>query len=327
MRRMKILSWCSTTLLVLMLVLAACGDDDAETPTSASSAGAAETQVAEAVAATLTAQPAATLAPTTVPQVTRTPAPTSTRQPTSAPTATVEPTVTSTVAPTPQPTVTSTATPTPTLTPTDVPAPAPPPLGERVDVSPLSEWAPIDEDRYTGFAGDEGSYHLRITEPCSGVYVCGVTTEALEDVGRVDLSVEVDVRLVTATSLSSSSCVALGYEDADGHFSEFWLCMMADGKTFAAYADGNVSTGTDTSPTFLLPPAVHAGTNPASEWNRLQIIVDGDQTWFIANGVVLHREDMVASASEIPTIGIHIGNTGDPPVEFEFRGLAVHLVN
>jgi hypothetical protein len=191
----------------------------------------------------------------------------------------------------------------------------------------MSEWATIDEDRYTGFVGDEGSYHLRITEPCSGVYVCGVTREPLEDAGRVDLSAEVDVRLVTATSLSSSSCIALGYEDADGRFSEFWLCMMADGKTFAAYADGNVATGTDMSPTFLLSPAARAGTNLVTDWNRLQIIIDGDRVWFIVNDVVLHREEMVAGASEVPTVGIHIGNTGDPPVEFEFRELAVHLVN
>ncbi len=333
MKRTKTLAWCSTMLLVLTLVLAACGDDDAETPTSTSSAGAVDTQVAGAVAATLTAQPAATLAPTTVPAATLTPVPTSTRQPTPAPSPTVKPTATSPMAPTPQPTATATvtpaptSTPSPTPTPTVVPAPTPPLLGDRVDVPPLSEWDPVDEDRYTGFVGDEGTYHLRINEPCSGVFVCGVSREPLAESGRVDLSVQVDVRLVTAASPSSSACVALGYEDADGHFAEFWLCLMADEKTFAVYADGNVSDGTDSSPTFLFAPAVRTGTNPATDWNRLQIIIEGDHVWFIANRVVLHYEAMMASASEIPTVGIHIGNTGDPPVEFEFGRLSVHLVN
>jgi hypothetical protein len=313
-------------LLVLMLILAACGGEDDETPTSTSSAGASDTQVAGAVAATLTAQPVATLAPTVLP-ATKTPAPTSTPQPTPAPSPTVEPTATPTLQPTPAPTATATAPPAPTSTSTVVPAPTPPPLGESVDLPPLSEWDPIDEERYEGFVGEDGAYHLRITEPCSGVLVCGITDEPLADAGRVDLSVQVDMRLVAAETPSSSACVALGYEDADGHFAEFWLCLMADGKTFAVYADGNLAEGFDRSPTFLLAPAVRAGANSATDWNQLQIIIDGDHVWFLANQEVLLHEPIVASASEIPTIGIHIGNAGDPPVEFQFDRLLVHHVN
>lgn len=320
-------------LLLLLPLFLACGDDDAVAPTPSPDQGALATEVAAAVAATLTAQPLATPAPTATSPPSATPAPPPTHTPpvapvtatptaTSAATATAQPAPTATSVP-PSPTATATPTATPTVAPT--PTPALPALGDQVGVPPLAEWEPASGETWNGFVSEDGSYHLRIDQPCAGIDVCGTTDEALPDAGRVDLSVAVDVRVVEAATPTSSGCVALGYRDPDGRYSEFWFCLMADGRTFALFVDG-VGDDDPLAPEFLLMPALRTATAPAGEWNRLQIIVHDGRVWFLLNERAIRSLEHTTTATRTPVVGIHTGNTGDPPVEFAFRDLEVRLV-
>jgi hypothetical protein len=322
---MRVMSALAVGIVFGIFLLLACGDSDEPTAIPTPDQAAFETRVARSVAETMTALPTAT--------ATQTPAGTSTTAPLPTATETPHPTllVTPTVVPsaTLEPTATASSSPSPTATPTAMatPTPMPPTLGATVDIPPLASWEPVTGARYIGFVAEDASYHLRINQLCSGVYVCGVTNRSLKDAGRIDLSAAVDVRLIAAEAPTSAGCVALGFEDGDRHFAEFWLCVTADAKTFAVYVDGNRDDPAPSSPSFLLPPKALPAVKPATSWNRLQIIIDGLTVWFLINDVVVERSHMVANASETPTIGIHIGNTGDPPVEFSFRSLEVRHTN
>ncbi len=110
-------------LLLVTLLLVACGGEAAPTP----DAVATQVAVARAAAATLTAEvptPTNTLPPPTetpAPELTDTPSPTSTPKPTS----------------TPEPTNTSTSTPRPTPTPRPTSTPTPPPMAT---IEPYEDW-------------------------------------------------------------------------------------------------------------------------------------------------------------------------------------------
>ena len=309
-------------MLALMLVLTACGGDDAD-PTVEPS----PTQEAAA-------EPTATPEPEPEPTETATPEPTPSPTPYSPPPTVSAPLHIPPAAP-PVASPVDEADPTPTvveLEPTpEGQEPAPTPVEQATEPTPDTS-LPEEDDEITGllYASDltdipgwENELGAGFVAE-DGFHITNIATDGSEvwDVSSAHLEfgnivAMIDVRNVSEAA-ASAACLAVR-TSATGWDHAYTVCITGAQESFADFKYVDVDGIYRYEE--LVEISVREGTFPSTEWNTLMIVASGQDLGFFVNdeliGVAIHP------SIEVGGVAFNVGNYSENPAEWVFTNLQV----
>ena len=188
----------------------------------------------------------------------------------------------------------------------------PPPVGNLLEGPDMSQWPVEDTATDTTFFTD-GAFHIQTHRFGLLVEKHAADTYGIARTG-------VDVRLNTPGK-SSVACLyaRLTYVPTADNLA---FCLLSSGKTVVSHY--TYSEGSEWHIP-LFDRMTRPGTNAVTDWNRLEIVTQGDVYWFLINGTVIGS---IQDARIGPSgkVGFWTENTSDGTSEWSFKIFTINAL-
>ncbi len=137
-------------------------------------------------------------------------------------------------------------------------------------------------------------------------------------------SISMEVRMLTKAPTLQDACIRFR-QDPNDSVPRYVFCIDQDGKTQARY--DNWDNDGKYVPDILMEKRLRAGTNAATDWNRLTVVMDGKDFWFLVNGTPVGKAEHSGASTGIFGLDVTKGYAPGSPTVFEFRNVEVRALD
>lgn len=193
--------------------------------------------------------------------------------------------------------------------------PPPPAEGAVIYESPMTDWATGTLAEGEVYVAD-GEYRIRVTQPDAIIW-------ATLDLNLADFSFQFDTRVLDPNAGQQEACLTFRWDNSGGVTRDYAFCINQNAEVYAFYEQWDSQGAYEVEG--MVPTSAHPAVRPATEWNTLKVIAQGNQFWFIVNGQpVAHATHDALSVGDVGAATYNY--TASPAAEWAYRNAVARAV-